>query len=146
MKETFNTLILIFTRFATAIFLIDSIALISFKGKEAKLFATDILAILGIALLCTVFYILLLSDRNISKKKMLIMQLAYFAIINTIVLIAGLLLKWFSFCKLSTFFIFESVIIGVISITVLYSYKSDSATAKKMTEKLKKLESEEKKQ
>lgn len=146
MKETFNTLILIFTRFATAIFLIDSIALISFKGREAKLFATDILAILGIALLCAVFYILLLSDRNISKKKMLIMQLAYFAIINTIVLIAGLLLKWFSFCKLSTFFIFESVIIGVISITVLYSYKSDSATAKKMTEKLKKLESEEKKQ
>ena len=146
MKETFNTLILIFTRFATAILLIDSIALISFKGKEAKLFATDILAILGIALLCAVFYILLLSDRNISKKKMLIMQLAYFAIINTIVLIAGLLLKWFSFCKLSTFFIVESVIIGVISITVLYSYKSDSATAKKMTEKLKKLESEEKKQ
>ena len=146
MKEKLNTIILIFTRFATAIFLIDSIALIAFKGKEAKLFATDILAILGIALLCAVFYILLLSDRNISKKKMLIMQLAYFAIINTIVLIAGLLLKWFSFCKLSTFFIFESVIIGVISITVLYSYKSDSATAKKMTEKLKKLESEEEKQ
>ena len=131
MKEKLNTIILIFTRFATAIFLIDSIALLSFKGKEAKLYALDVL--------------ILLSDRNFSKKKMLAMQIIYTLIINAIVLVIGHYLKWFSFCNISTFFIFESVIIGVITITILYSYKSDSATAKKMTEKLKNLGSEEEK-
>lgn len=145
MKEKLNTFILIFTRFATAIFLIDSIALLSFKGKEAKLYALDVLIILGIAFICALLYVLLLSDRNFSKKKMLAMQIIYTLIINAIVLVIGHYLKWFSFCNISTFFIFESVIIGVITITILYSYKSDSATAKKMTEKLKNLGSEEEK-
>ena len=143
MKEKLNTIILIFTRFATAIFLIDSIALLSFKGKEAKLYALDVLIILGIAFICALLYVLLL--RNFSKKKMLAMQIIYTLIINAIVLVIGHYLKWFSFCNISTFFIFESVIIGVITITILYSYKSDSATAKKMTEKLKNLGSEEEK-
>lgn len=139
MREKLNTVILIFTRFSTAIFLIDSIALLAFKGKEAKLYATDILAILGLALICAVLYLLLLNDRNISKKKMFVMQVIYFAVINTLVLITGNLLNWFSFCNIKTFIVFESVVIGVIVITVFYSYKSDSITARKMNEKIRKL-------
>ena len=69
MKEKLNTIILIFTRFATAIFLIDSIALLSFKGKEAKLYALDVLIILGIAFICALLYVLLLSDRNLLALK-----------------------------------------------------------------------------
>lgn len=141
MKDKLNTVISIFTRFSTAIFLIDSIALLAFKGREAKLYAMDILIILAIALMCALFYILLLSDRNISKEKMFLMQLAYFAIINATVLTAGYFLHWYSFCHIKNFFAFESVIVSVILVTVLYSYKADSNAAKKMNEKLKALES-----
>ena len=140
MKEKLNTVILIFTRFATVIFLLDSIALLLFKGKEAKLFATDILVILGIALLCGILYVLFLDDRNVSKRKMFTMQLLYFLIVDAIVLVTGYFFKWYSFCHISTFIIFESVIIAVCFVTILYSYKSDSITAKKITEKLKNLE------
>ena len=142
MREKLNTVILIFTRFSTAIFLVDSIALLAFKGKDAKLYATDILFILGLALACAILYVLFLSDRNISKKKMFLMQLLCFALINTLVLTTGYFLHWFSFRHIKTFFAFESVIIGVCFITIFYSYKSDSITAKRMTEKLKNLESE----
>lgn len=140
MKEKLNTVILIFTRFSTAIFLLDSIALFLFKGKEAKLFVTDILVILGIALLCGILYALLLDDRNLSKKKMFAMQLIYFACVDIIVLVTGYFLKWYSFCYMPSFYAFESVIISVCFVTILYSYKGDSITAKKMTEKLKSLE------
>lgn len=140
MRDKINTLILIFTRFATSIFLIDSIVLLAFKGKEAKLYATDILVILGLALVCALLYILLLNDRSISKGKMFLMQLIYFVIIDALVLFVGNFLNWFSFQHIKTFLAFESVIVLVIFITVFYSYRIDSLTAKKMNEKLKSLD------
>ena len=69
MKEKLNTLITVFTRFSTVIFLLDSIALLAFKGKDASLSALDVLVILGIALICGILYVLILSDKNVSKKK-----------------------------------------------------------------------------
>lgn len=140
MREKLNTLILIFTRFSTVIFLIDSIALLAFKGNKAGLYATDILVILALALVCAALYLLLLNDKKTSKTKMLLLQLLYFAIINTLVLFVGNFLNWFSFCHVKTFVVFEGVIISVIVITIVYSYKSDAATAKRMIEKLKALD------
>lgn len=145
MKEKINTVISIFTRFSTVIFVLDSIALLAFKGKEAKLYVTDILFMLGIALFCALLYTLLLSDKNYSKKKMFLMQLIYILIIDVIVLAIGLLLNWISFCNIKTVFVFESVIIVVCLVTICYSYKLDSFTAKKMNEKLKSLSQENKK-
>ena len=145
MKETIEDIISLFTRFSTTIFLVDSIALLAFKGKQAKLLAIDVLCILGIALVCAIFYVLLLSDRNISKKKMFCLQLLYFVIIDTVTLTTGHLLHWISFCHWKTVAVFECVIIGVCAITILYSYRIDSNTAKKISEKLKILESEKEK-
>ncbi|MBR6295175.1 MAG: DUF3021 family protein [Treponema sp.] len=141
MKEKINTVILLFTRWATAIFLVDSIALIAFRGKEARLYAADVLVIL--ALVCAILYVLLLSDRFFSKKKMLLMQFVYFIIIDALVLTTGQLLNWFSFRHLKTFLVFESVIIGAYLVTVIYSYKTDSSTARKMNEKLRHMKSED---
>ena len=140
MREKFNTMIVMFTRFSTAIFLIDSLVLLAFKGKEAKLFATDILVILALALACAVIYTLLLSDKDFSKKKMFLMQFLCFVIIDVLVLTTGFFLNWYSFCYIGSFFAFESVIIVVCFVTIAYSYKIDSSTAKKMNEKLKSLE------
>ena len=94
MREKLNTLILIFTRFSTVIFLIDSIALLAFKGNKAGLYATDILVILALALVCAALYLLLLNDKKTSKTKMLLLQLLYFAIINTLVLFVGNFLNY----------------------------------------------------
>ena len=143
MKEKLNTLILIFTRFATSIFLIDSIVILAFKGREAKLLATDVLVILGLALVCGIFYILLLNDKNVSKTKMFLLQLLYFVIIDGLVLIVGNFLCWFSFQYIKSFFAFEGVIAAVIIITIFYSYRCDSITAKKMNKKLQKLNENE---
>lgn len=142
MREKLNTLILLFTRFATSIFLIDSIVLLVVKGREAKLLATDVLVILALALVCALLYILLLSDRYLSKKKMFLLQLLYFIIIDALVLFTGNLLCWFSFKHIPSFLAFEGVIIGAIAVTIVYSYRADSITAKKMNEKLQSLEAE----
>ena len=144
MREKLNTLILLFTRFATSIFLIDSIVLLAVKGREAKLLATDVLVILALALVCAILYILLLSDRNVSKTKMLLLQLLYFIIIDVLVLFTGNLLCWFSFKHIPSFLAFEGVIIGAIAVTIFYSYRADSITAKKMNKKLQSLEKENK--
>ena len=140
MREKLNTLILIFTRFATSIFLIDSIVLLAVKGREAKLLATDILVILALALVCALLYLILLNDKNVSKTKMFLLQLLYFIIIDGLVLLVGNFLCWFSFHYIKSFFAFEGVIILVIFITVFYSYRCDSITAKKMNKKLQKLD------
>ena len=140
MREKLNTLILIFTRFATSIFLIDSIVLLVVKGRTAKLMATDILVILALALVCAILYIVLLSDRNVSKTKMFLLQLLYFVIIDGLVLLVGNFLCWFSFSYIKSFLAFEGVIAAVIVITIFYSYRCDSITAKKMNEKLQTLE------
>ena len=144
MREKLNTLILLFTRFATSIFLIDSIVLLTVKGREAKLLATDILVILALALVCALLYILLLSDRYLSKKKMFLLQLLYFIIIDALVVFTGYLLCWFSFKYLPSFLAFEGVIIAAVAITIIYSYRADSITAKKMNKKLQSLEAENK--
>lgn len=143
MKEKIQAVILLFTRWATAIFLVDSAALLAFRGKEARLYATDVLVILALALVCAVLYVLILGDRVFSKEKMLLMQLLYFVLIDALVLATGELLNWFSFRHLNTFLIFEGVIVGAYLVTVIYSYKSDSSTARKMNEKLKAIRSDD---
>ena len=142
MKDKLNALILIFTRWTTSIFLVDSIVLLLFKGKQAKLYALDVLVILALAFACAVLYVFLIYDRNFSKKGMFLIQIVYFVIINMMVLVTGNFLKWFSFCHINTFCAFESVIIVAYFITVIFSYKTDSDTAKKMNEKLKSLKAE----
>ncbi len=142
-KENINQLKLMFTRITTQIFLIDSVALLIFKGKEARIMATDALAIIALGAVCAFFYVYLLHDKEVSKKKMLLLQVTYFSIINALVVVTGYLLHWFSFCKISSFIVFESVAIGVIFLTILYSYKQNQITANKMNEKLKKLNQED---
>ncbi|MBP5284241.1 MAG: hypothetical protein J6Y93_06215, partial [Treponema sp.] len=62
MKEKFKELKLMFTRISTQIFLLDAVGLLLFKGKDAKVSATDILVMLGIGGLCSLCYIILLFD------------------------------------------------------------------------------------
>ena len=137
MKEKINTILSIFTRLSTAIFLLDSIILITAYGKEAKFLATDIIAILALALVCSVCYLPLLSDKNLSKKKMIIMNITYFLVINVITLTTGYFLNWFCISEFRSFCLLESVIVGSYLIVMIYFYKIDSNTAEKLNERLK---------
>lgn len=136
MKELINSLISIFTRVVTSIFIFTSIYLIAFVGFSAKFDIFDILFILLIGLISAVCYIPFLVDKSISKTKMLIMEIVYFLIINTIVLIIGNYSGWFCFTQIASFLAFEGVIVAVYAFVLFISYKVDSNTADQLNKKL----------
>ena len=142
MKEKLETAKLMFTRFTTQFLLLDSIAHLLYNGKDAKIAALEVFMIIAVSSVCAFIYAVLLTAGEVSKKVMSVLQISYFIIINTIVLAVGLCLKLISFTNIKTFIIFESFTVGSIIITILYSYRNSSGMAKRMNEKLKKLEEE----
>ncbi|MCR5288678.1 MAG: hypothetical protein K6E51_01655 [Treponema sp.] len=139
MKDKIKTVIYIFSLIVTAIFLIDSVFLYIFKGKQAVLSAVDIMFILLDAFICAVCYLPLLSDKGISKMKMFFLQIGYAFTVNIIVLVTGHFLNWFSFKNPASFFEFEAVILFSYILAFFTAYKIDSGTADKMNEKLKQI-------
>ena len=71
---------------------------------------------------------------------MLLLQLSYFTIVDTVVIISGYLLEWFSFSRKVEFIAFEAFIVILIIITILHSYKTNSVIARKMNQRLKELD------
>ena len=136
MKEEINILISIFTRVVSAIFVFTSIYLACFVGLSAKFGLLDIIFILLIGLISAVCYIPMLGDKTFSKAKMLAMQIGYFLVINTVVLVTGYFLTWFCFEDKVSFIAFEGVIIAVYLIVMLIFYKLDSGAAERMNKKL----------
>ena len=136
MKEQINTLISIFTRVVSAIFVFTSIYLACFVGFSATFKLKDILFILLIGLISAVCYLPMLGDRTFSKAQMLALQIGYFLVINTVVLVTGYFLTWFCFEDKLSFIAFESVIIAVYLIVMFVSYKVDSGSAEKMNKRL----------
>ena len=136
MKEEINILISIFTRVVSAIFVFTSIYLACFVGFSAKFDLLDIIFILLIGLVSAVCYIPMLGDKNFSKAKMLVLQIVYFLVINTVVLVTGYYLTWFCFQDKASFIAFEGVIVAVYLIVQLVFYKLDSGAADKMNKKL----------
>ena len=139
MKDKIKTLIYIFSLIVTAIFIIDSIFLLIFKGKGAVLSVVDVLFILLDAFICALCYLPFLSDKGFSKTKMVLMQTGYFLVINAVVLVTGLFLNWFSFKHPASFFEFEGVIVFSYILAFFTAYKIDSGTADKMNQKLKQM-------
>lgn len=136
MKEQINTLISIFTRVVSAIFVFTSIYLVCFVGFSATFKLKDILFILLIGLISAVCYLPMLGDRTFSKAQMLALQIGYFLVINTVVLVTGYFLTWFCFEDKLSFIAFEGVIIAVYLIVMFVSYKVDSGSAEKMNKRL----------
>ncbi|MBO7420566.1 MAG: DUF3021 family protein [Spirochaetaceae bacterium] len=136
MKEEINILISIFTRVVSAIFVFTSIYLACFVGLSAKFGLLDIIFILVIGIITAVCYIPMLGDKTFSKAKMLAMQIGYFLVINTVVLVTGYFLTWFCFEDKVSFIAFEGVIIAVYLIVMLIFYKLDSGAAERMNKKL----------
>lgn len=89
-----------------------------------------------IGLISAVCYLPMLGDRTFSKAQMLALQIGYFLVINTVVLVTGYFLTWFCFEDKLSFIAFEGVIIAVYLIVMFVSYKVDSGSAEKMNKRL----------
>ena len=136
MKEKIDWMIQIFTRVVTTIFLIASVYEAIFVGMDVAFRIIDLWGIMLIGVLCAVGYLPMLSEKEYSKITMIILQVAYFVIINSATLTTGFMLKWFNFKNPVAVFSFEIVIILVYVTVMMISYKIDSDSAKKMNEKL----------
>ena len=76
------------------------------------------------------------EEKDYSKLTMIVLQVAYFIIINAATLATGYLLHWFNFKNPVAVFSFEVVIILVYTTVMIVSYKIDAVSAKMMNEKL----------
>ena len=136
MKEKMIMLLEIFTRVVTAIFFFATLYEAIFVGMDVTFKIIDVWGIMLIGLLCAVCYLPMLSEKEYSKVTMIILQIAYFVIINAATLATGFLLHWFNFKNPVAVFSFEVVIILVYVTVMIVSYKIDAVSAKKMNEKL----------
>ena len=136
MKEKINILLLIFTRVVTAIFFFASVYEAIFVGMDVSFRIMDVWGIMLIAILCSVGYLPMLSEKEYSKAIMIIFQTLYFLVINAATLATGFFLHWFNLKNPLAVFSFEIIIILVYVTVMVVSYKIDSDSAKEMNQKL----------
>ena len=140
MKEKIKFLVTLFTRIVTCVLIFDVILLFIVKGKDSSLSLVDIIGIMFVALMCSVLYLPLLTDKTFSKRMMIFLNVAYFVIVNAITLLVGLLLNWFKFTNIVSFCALEVVIVATYVLVMILFYKVDVSTADKMNKKLKELD------
>ena len=143
MKEKIKFLLSLFTRIVTAIVIFDNIILLILRGADSTLHVTDNLFIVLIALACTLMYIPFLTEKVLSKRKMIFMNVLYFAGVNIVTLGAGYFLEWFSFKNPASFVGLESVIVCAYVLVMIFFYRIDASTADRMNEKLRNLKEKE---
>ncbi len=138
MRGKISILISIFSKVVSAIFLFTSIHHVILYGLTTVFRMQDILFILLIGFLSALLYLPFLFENNFSKVMMIILQAAYFIVINAIVLFIGFKQNWIRFESKSSVIGLEIIIIVVYVITMLVSYKLDYNTAEKMNDMLEK--------
>ena len=136
MKEKIGELIKVFTRVVTTIFIIASVYLYIFWGTQKVFSVIDIFGILIIGFVSAICIIPYMSDKEYSKKGLLLLNILYFFEINIVSLVVGFVRQWFSFEHISTVICFELVIIVVYVIVSLINYKIDLNEANEMNKKL----------
>lgn len=134
-KEKINMMITIHTRVVTAIFLF--MVIYFFMVTDFTLKIRDILGVQIIGLVSAVAYLPLMTDKEVSKRKMIIMNVVYCLTINLTVMITGLVLHWFSFSNNISWICGEIMFVSVYALMMFIAYKIDTSTAKKINEKLK---------
>ena len=140
MKEKIKFLVTLFPRIVTCVLIFDVILLFIVNGKDSSLSIVDIIGIMFVALMCSVLYLPLLTDKTFSKRMMIFLNVAYFVIVNAITLLVGLFLNWFKFTNIVSFCALEGVIVATYVLVMILFYKVDVSTADKMNEKLKELD------
>jgi len=135
VKEKIETLIKIYTRVVTGIFLFICVYLFWYTD-EMMIRIIDIAGVHVVGLVCAIAYLPLLTDKEFSKRKMIVMNILYFLSINVTVFVVGYVLKWASFSVKGSLFTIEGMIILIYALMMFISYRIDSNETNKINKKL----------
>lgn len=138
-KSNISFLIDMFSKLSTAIFLFSSIYIYIFSGLERIMSVTYIWGVLAQAFLLTVAYIPFRTEKEMSKRRLLISNICYFIFADLVVLGFGLLFKWFTLDHPITIIAMELTFVVVFIVVYLVMYLTAKSTVSKMNEQLKKL-------
>lgn len=136
VKEKIQVMINIHTRVVTGVFLFLCFYILWLPG-DASIILRDIVGIQIIGLISAVAYLPLLSDKEVSKKRMIVYNFLYFAVINLSVMVMGYKLHWANFSQKGTVIAIEAMVIATYALVKLISYRVDYSEASKMNKKLK---------
>lgn len=137
-KEMLSVMINICTRVVTLIFIVVSIfnkAGFLYKNTEVSWGMNDILGVLIIGIASGLLFGLFYIKKNISGRIMLVLQIIYFLILNSILLFVGLYLGWFV-KEFSSIIKMEIIFILIYFVVTLLLYFFDFNEAKKINQRL----------
>ena len=137
-KEMLSVMINICTRVVTLIFIVVSIfnkAGFLYKNTEVSWGLNDILGVLIIGIASGLLFGLFYIKKNISGRIMLVLQIIYFLILNSILLFVGLYLGWFV-KEFSSIIKMEIIFVLIYFVVTLLLYFFDFNEAKKINQKL----------
>lgn len=137
-KEMLSVMINICTRVVTLIFIVVSIfnkAGFLYKNTEVSWGLNDILGVLIIGIASGLLFGLFYIKKNISGRILLVLQIIYFLILNSILLFVGLYLGWFV-KEFSSIIKMEIIFVLIYFVVTLLLYFFDFNEAKKINQKL----------
>lgn len=137
-KEMLSVMINICTRVVTLIFIVVSIfnkAGFLYKDTEVSWGMNDILGVLIIGIASGLLFGLFYIKKNISGRIMLVLQIIYFLILNSILLFVGLYLGWFV-KEFSSIIKMEIIFVLIYFVVTLLLYFFDFNEAKKINQRL----------
>ena len=135
MKNKISHLLNMFCLISVTVFVFSSIYICIFCGSGTLLPLSYIVGVLFIGLVSSLAYIPLLSDKEYSKRAMVVLNTLHFLFVNAVVIATGYYLEWFSPKTLPAM---ELTIIVVYAAVNVISYFINDREAKKLTELLNK--------
>lgn len=128
-----------FFRITTGVLFVTAVYITVFWGFEEAIDVRCFWQILCVSALCALGALILICDggKEISKTAMLVRTVAYFLLVNAIVLFCGFQFEWFYPDNWKMILGMELCIIGVFIVVTAAGYFAEYKIAAKMNEKLK---------
>lgn len=131
-----SVMINICTRVVTLIFIMITIFRKFFsQSGELYMGLKDIWGVLIIGIVSGLFFGLFLIKKNMTNRQLILCEIAYFLILNSVLVFIGLNLGWFQ-KELKSLAIMEIMFVLIYIIVTLLVYLLDFSEAKKINEKL----------
>ncbi len=131
-----SVMINICTRVVTLIFIMITIFRKFFsQSGELYMGLKDIWGVLIIGIVSGLFFGLFLIKKNMTNRQLILCEIAYFLILNSVLVFIGLNLGWFQ-KELKSLAIMEIMFVLIYIIVTVLVYLLDFSEAKKINEKL----------
>lgn len=138
MVEKIRMFLDAFGKITTGVIIAATIFITVFGGKNCEISIHILWQVLAVSAFCSLGILMFPShsEKELSKRGMLIRKTVYFIYVNILVLGAGGQFGWFSFQSWKMVLFMELLIIGVYIFVNLITYMNDYAIARSMNEKL----------